>query len=70
MLAEESPEQDIKDLFDHLDQLIKDHKLKSRDIHEIEALKCIFKGDKTEEIRRRLTAIYIATTRSWCKVSA
>ena len=65
-----NPEHNITDLFDQLEQLIKDWCLKSWDIHEIEALKAIYHGDKTEEIRRRLMAIYITTTHLWWEVSA
>ena len=61
---------DVQDLLQQLSELACNKKLKPRDLHEVKVLKEILDGDKYAVIRRRLTELYVASTRSWKEATA
>ena len=64
-MDDSNPKRDIDELFTLLEQLKASKQLKTRDAHEIGTLRDVIQGDKVEVVRKRLTQIYVATTRSW-----
>ena len=64
-------EQQTEELIKILTRLNEQNKIKPRDWHEVEVLIDVARGnDVAEAIRRRLTQIYIAATRSWKEAQA
>ena len=70
--TDQPTEELIRILMNPLTTRLKDqNKIKQRDWHEVEVLVEVAKGnDVAETIRRRLTQLYIAATRSWKEAKA
>ena len=71
MEAANSLEQQTEELIKILTRLNEQNKIKPRDWHEVEVLIDVARGNNVAEVlRRRLTQIYIASTRLWKEAQA